>query len=147
MMTRFAFLLTTLALATWCLAGEPLRDQQEKSPLDPVLDRIKAIPGQADKPFSLIVHFKVKPDQVDAVLAAAKKAVPASRAEKGCMAYDVQQSLEDATDFLILETWRGAKALQFHAGTDHFAEFVKVIQAAVDAPPQIRIGSSVVPAS
>ncbi len=146
-MTRAAFLLATLVLATSCLTGGPLRAQQEKSPLDPLLDRIKAIPGQADKPFSMVVHLKVKRDQVQAVLAAAKKAVPASRIEKGCLAYDVQQDLEDATEFFVLETWRDAKALQFHSGTDHFAEFIKVIGASVDEPPQMRISRAVVPAN
>ncbi len=144
-MTRAAFLMTTLVLATSCLAGGPLRAQQEKSPLEPLLDRIKAIPGQADKPFSMVVHLKVKRDQIQAVLAAAKKAVPASRTEKGCMAYDVQQDLEDTTEFFILETWRDAKALQFHSGTDHFAEFIKVIGAAADEPPQMRITRAAVP--
>jgi quinol monooxygenase YgiN len=90
----------------------------------------------------MVVHFKVKRDQVEAVLAGAKKAVPASRAEKGCMAYDVQQNLEDPAEFFVLETWRDAKALQFHAGTDHFAEFIKVIGAAVEEAPQMRITKS-----
>jgi quinol monooxygenase YgiN len=139
MMTRSAFLMTALALSTSCLAGEPLRTQQEKSPIDQLIERIKAIPGQADKPFSMIVQFKVKRDQVDAVMAAAKKAVPASRAEKGCIVYDVQQNLEDATEIFVLETWRDAKALQFHAGTEHFAEFIKVIQPAVEEAPQMRL--------
>ncbi len=146
-MTRAAFLMTTLVLATSCLTGWPVRAQQEKSPLEALLDRIKAIPGQADKPFSMVVHLKVKQDQVQAVLAAAKKAVPASRAEKGCMAYDVQQNLEDTTEFFILETWRDAKALQFHSGTDHFTEFIKVIGASVDEAPQMRITRAAVPAN
>ena len=142
-MTRAVFLVTTLALAACCLAGKPLRAQPEKSPLDSLIERIKAIPGQADKPFSMIVHFKVKRDQVEAVLAAAKKAVPASRAEKGCVAYDVQQNLEDPTEFFVLETWRDTKALQFHSGTDHFAEFIKVIGAAVEEAPRMGITKTV----
>lgn len=145
-MTRAAFLLTTVVLAASCLAVLPLRAQQETNPLNAVLERIKAIPGQAEKPFSLIVHFKVKQDQVDAVLAAAKKAVPASRAEKGCMAYDVQQNLEAAADFFVLETWRDAKALLFHGTTEHFADFVKVIGVAAEGPPHMAISSPVVPA-
>ena len=142
-MKRLALLLTTVLLGTWCLAAEPLRTQQEKSPLDQLIERIKAIPGQADKPFSLIVHLKVKRDQVEAVLTAAKKAVPASRAEKGCVAYEVQQNLEDATEFFILETWSDAKALQFHSSTDHFAEFIKVIGSAVEEPPHMGITRAV----
>ena len=145
-MTRGTFLLTTLALAAGCLIVGPLRAQQENGPLDSLLDRIKAIPGQADKPFSMIVQFKVKADKVETVLDAAKKAVPASRAEKGNAAYDVQQSLEDPTEFFVLETWRNAEALKFHSGTDHFAEFIKVIQTAIEGPPHMRVSKSVVPA-
>jgi quinol monooxygenase YgiN len=146
MMTRAVCLLTTFALATCCLAGAPSHAPQEKNAVDPVLERLRAIPGQAGKPFSLLVHFKVKRDQVEAVLAAAKKAVPSSRAEKGCAAYDVQQNLEDPTEFFVLETWRNLEALRFHSGTDHFDDFVKVIRAAVDEPPKIALSLAVVPA-
>jgi len=142
-MKRFALLITMFALATCCLTGAHLRAQQEKSPLDQLIERIKAIPGQADKPFSMIVHFKVKRDQVEAVLAVAKKAVPASRAEKGCIAYDVQQNLEDPTEFFVLETWHDTKALQFHSGTNHFAEFIKVLHEAVEEPPHMGITKAV----
>jgi quinol monooxygenase YgiN len=141
-MTRAAILLTTLILVTWCLTGERLLAQQERNPLASLFDRIKAIPGQAEKPFSMVVSFKVKRDQVESVLAASKKAVPSSRAEKGCMAYDVQQDLEDSTEFLVLETWHDLKALEFHSGTEHFAEFIKVIRSAVDDPPQMRLTRS-----
>ena len=145
-MVRAAILLTTVAVATVCLVGRPSRAQQERGPLDPLLDRIKAVPGQAEKPFSLIVHFKVKRDQVDAVLAGAKKVVVASRAEKGCLAYDVQQSLEEPTEFFILETWRDAKGLEFHAGTGHFSEFIKLMGTAADEAPQIQLTRAIVPA-
>ena len=141
-MTRAGIPAVDSCIATGCLAAEPLRPQQEKNPIDQLVDRIKAILGQADKPFSLVVHLKVKGDQVEAVSAAAKKAVPASRGAKGCVAYDVQQNLEDATEFFVLETWRDAKALQFHAGTDHFAEFIKVIGTAVEEPPHIRMAGA-----
>ena len=142
-MRHAALLLSTLVVVPLCLAGTTLLARQDKSPLDPILDRIKAMPGQADKPFSLIVQFKVKREQVEAVLAVAKKVVPASRAEKGCVAYDVQQNLEDPTEFLVLETWRDAKALQLHSGTEHFAEMIKVIHAAVEEPPHLRLTKGV----
>ncbi len=145
-MKRTACLLTALVLATCSLSGGPLRGQQEKGALDAILDRIKAIPGQSEKPFSLIVQFKVKRDQVDAVLAAAKTAVLASRAEKGCVAYDLQQNLEDPTELFVLETWHDAKSLEIHAGTSHFAEFVKILGAAADEAPQMRLTRAVVPA-
>ena len=144
-MLRTILTLTTLFLMTSCLAGGLLPTQQQRGPLDALLDRIKALPGQAEKPFSMIVHFKVKRDQVDAVLTGAKKVVPASRAEPGCLAYDVQQGLEDPTEFFVLETWRDAKGLEFHAGTGHFTEFIKIMGAAVDEAPQIQITHAVVP--
>jgi quinol monooxygenase YgiN len=142
-MTRAASVLTTLALVAWYSAGGSVLAQQEKSPLDQLIDRVNAIPGQAEKPFSMVVQFKVKPDQVDAVLAAAKKAVPASRAEKGCVVYDVQQNLEDPTEFFVLETWRDTKALKFHSTTEHFADFIKVIAAGVEGPPHMSITRAV----
>jgi quinol monooxygenase YgiN len=146
-MNRAVIVLAALVLTTWSFTLAPLRTQQENGALDALLARINAIPGQANKPFSMIVRFKVKPDQVEAVLAAATKAVPASRAEKGCIAYDVQQSLDESTEFLVLETWRDAAALRFHSGTDHFSDFIKVIRAAAEGPPQMSLTKAVVPAN
>jgi quinol monooxygenase YgiN len=139
-------LLAALALGTWCLAQGPREKGQEKSPAEQLVDRIKAIPGQDDKPFSLVVGLKVKRDHVETLTAAAKKAQGSSRAEPGCLRYEVQQNLEEPGEFAILESWRDLKALQDHFASPHFAEFIKVIGSAVEEAPQIRIMKSV-PAS
>jgi quinol monooxygenase YgiN len=134
-----------LPLATVLLASAPLgARQEEKSPIERLIERIKAVPGQGDKPFCMVVHFKVKRDQVDAVLEAAKKAVPPSRAEKGCAGYDLEQNLEDPTEFFLLESWHDTQALRDHAATPHFADFIKVIGASVEEPPKMGITKMVV---
>src|SRR6516165_10734337 len=103
-MKWFSQLLAALAVGACCLAGSTREQEQEKSPAEQLVDRIKSIPGQGDKPFALVVTLKVKRDHVEPLAAAAKKAQGPSRAEPGCAKYEVQQNTEDPGEFLILES-------------------------------------------
>ncbi len=145
-MKWFATMVAALALGAWCMAGPSREQDPAKSPSDQLVDRIKAIPGQDDKPFSLVVALKVKRDQIEALAAAAKKAQGPSRAEPGCVRYEVQQNLEEPGEFLILESWRNLKALQDHFASPHFADFIKVIGSAVEEAPHLGIMKAI-PAS
>jgi quinol monooxygenase YgiN len=139
-------IVAALAVGTWCMAESRHGAVQEKSAAEQLVERIRAIPGQDDKPFSLIVTLKVKRDRVEALAAAAKKAQGPSRAEPGCVRYEVQQNLEEPGEFVVLESWRNLKALQDHFATPHFAEFIKEIGSAVEEAPHLGIMKAV-PAS
>jgi quinol monooxygenase YgiN len=45
----------------------------------------------------------------------------ASRAEPGCITFDVSRSIEDASVFVLYEEWHDQAALDIHYGTEHFA--------------------------
>lgn len=44
----------------------------------------------------------------------------ASRAEDGCIGYEIYENSRDSLRILILETWRDAAALEAHQRTEHF---------------------------
>ena len=44
----------------------------------------------------------------------------ASRAEDGCIGYEIYENSRDSSRILILETWRDAAALEAHQRTEHF---------------------------
>lgn len=46
----------------------------------------------------------------------------ASRAEAGCIAYDVARGIEDANVFVLHEVWQDQAALDFHYATAHFQQ-------------------------
>jgi quinol monooxygenase YgiN len=47
----------------------------------------------------------------------------ASRAEPGCITFDVSRGIEDANAFVLYEEWRDQDALDVHYKTDHFEKF------------------------
>jgi quinol monooxygenase YgiN len=43
-----------------------------------------------------------------------------SRAEAGCITFDVSRSVEDENVFVLYEEWQDQAALDFHYKTEHF---------------------------
>jgi quinol monooxygenase YgiN len=126
--------------ATILLTASP---RAEKTLPEQLVDRIQAVPGLAKSEFSLVVTLKTKPDQVGAMIEAAKKVEKPSREEKGCIRYEFQQNQEDPAEFVLLETWKDLKALEAHFATPHFAELGKQFPMILAGPPQIRITQAV----
>jgi len=65
----------------------------------------------------------IKPDMVDAFLAAANEAIGKSRAEAGNTSYSLFQDPQDPTKFLFFEEWKNQNAVDAHFATDHFQNF------------------------
>lgn len=87
----------------------------------------------------LIARLRVKEDRVEEAKKAALSIVADSRAEEGCINYDIHQSVEDETLFFWHETWKDRAALEEHFETPHFGEFFKVVEDVAAEPPQINI--------
>ncbi len=54
--------------------------------------------------------------------------VQATRAEKGLMAYDFYQSLEDPDTLLLLEIWEDEETRAKHKTTDHFEHLTRLYE-------------------
>ena len=73
--------------------------------------------------------------QQDVVRAALEQVVPPSRAEAGCLRYELHADNADAARFVMLEEWTGAEALALHEATPHFQALV----GAVGGKAEIRV--------
>src|SRR3954452_20779963 len=73
----------------------------------------------------LIVHVQVhvKPDAVAAFRAASLENARASVREPGVARFDVVQSTDDPTRFLLVEVYRNAEAPAAHKATAHYARW------------------------
>lgn len=58
--------------------------------------------------------------------------VPASRAEAGCLRYDLHVDLGNHASFIMLEAWRDQAALTEHEATPHFQALVNTIGGKAD---------------
>ena len=67
------------------------------------------------------VHAHVKPEGVEAFRAASIENSRESRKEPGVARFDVVQSTEDPTRFVLLEVYRTADAPAAHKATAHYA--------------------------
>jgi len=77
-------------------------------------------------PTSLIivhVHVRVKPDAIDAFRAASIDNARESVREPGIARFDVVQSTEDPTRFVLVEVYRSADAPAAHKATAHYARW------------------------
>jgi len=77
-------------------------------------------------PGSLIVvhvHARVKPDAIEAFRAASIENARHSVGEPGVARFDVVQSTEDPTRFVLVEVYRTADAPAAHKATAHYARW------------------------
>ncbi len=93
----------------------------------------------SDEKIVLIARLKVKEDKIEEAKKAALAIVADSRAEEGCINYDIHQSIEDETQFFWHETWTCQAALDEHFETSFFKEFFDVVQEVAAEPPQINL--------
>lgn len=67
-----------------------------------------------------LVHVRVKPDCVDAFIAATRRNHEASIQEPGCRRFDVLQSPDDPTCFILYEAYTSAADAAAHKQTAHY---------------------------
>lgn len=68
----------------------------------------------------ITVRWTVKEGEEEAVLAALRELVPASRGEEGCVIYQLHRDPEDARVLFLYEQYRDGDAYQAHADSEHF---------------------------
>jgi autoinducer 2-degrading protein len=69
------------------------------------------------------VHARVLPDAIEAFRAASIENARASLREPGVARFDVVQSTEDPTRFVLVEVYRTAEAPAAHKATAHYARW------------------------
>jgi quinol monooxygenase YgiN len=81
----------------------------------------------------IVASFKVKPDCVDAFIAAAKADAESSVAnEPGCHQFDVNVDLKNTTQLTFYEVYDDQDALDAHRATPHFKTFSDAIQNLIE---------------
>src|SRR3954451_20025526 len=71
----------------------------------------------SDMTVTVIATLKVKPGMEEDARQALQAAVAPTRAEPGCLVYDLHQSTADPTEFLFYERWSDGAALDTHSAS------------------------------
>ena len=77
----------------------------------------------------IAAKFRVRPEYADQWAQLTATFTEAVRAEPGCLWFDWSRSLDDPTEYLLIESFRDAEAGAAHVQSDHFQ------QARSDLPP------------
>ena len=72
----------------------------------------------------LAVTWVAREGESDAVAELLRRMIPLSRAEPGCLQYDVHGDPDDPNRFFIFERYVDDAALDAHAASPHFRELV-----------------------
>jgi quinol monooxygenase YgiN len=62
-----------------------------------------------------------------------------SRAEKGCLNYDLHEDPKDPASFMFYENWANQEALDAHMATPHFLDFINKAEGLLATEPEITI--------
>ena len=69
----------------------------------------------------------VKPEYAAELADVFKNLVKASRAEPGCISYDLHRETGKPNRFVFVENWKNQAAVDAHNASTHFQNFVKAI--------------------
>ncbi|MBE9169328.1 antibiotic biosynthesis monooxygenase [Pleurocapsales cyanobacterium LEGE 06147] len=86
---------------------------------------------------TLIGRLQAKPGKENALRNALIKLVPLSRAEAGCINYDLHEVLDTPGLFLLYENWTDRAALDLHFSLPHSQEFASITLDLLAEPLQV----------
>lgn len=75
----------------------------------------------SDQTVTLLATMEARPDRANEMRAALRDASEASRAEDGCLLYELLESDRNGT-FLVVEKWRDKDSFRAHQSSVHLAE-------------------------
>ena len=77
-------------------------------------------------------NILANPDQIDLVKAELEKLIPITRAEAGCLQYDLHQDNENPAYFMFYENWESRELWQTHMNAPHMAAYMTATEGAVE---------------
>jgi quinol monooxygenase YgiN len=69
------------------------------------------------------VVFIAKDDSITELKLLLETMVEASRAEEGCLLYNIYQMKDKPTTFVVIETWENDESLDGHKNSSHYKHY------------------------
>jgi quinol monooxygenase YgiN len=87
---------------------------------------------------NVVAVITAKPGEEDTVRQALQALVEPTRAEDGCVSYELFDSLADSSAFVTIEKWRSQDALDAHMKSPHLAATLAAAGGALAVAPAIH---------
>jgi len=84
-----------------------------------------------------IAHIKAKDNKIEELKEVLLNLIPTTRAEEGCINYDLHQSTEDPALFIFHENWASKNALDEHLQKPHLQAFIEKADELLAEPIQL----------
>ena len=81
---------------------------------------------------TIVANIKANEDKIDLVKAELLKLIDITRAEEGCINYDLHQDNENPAHFMFYENWRSRALWQAHMSNQHLQEYLAETQDSVE---------------
>lgn len=81
--------------------------------------------------------MKIKSGLKDEFIGEAQDLITATRAENGCISYNLYSDTDDQNDLVMLEFWEDLDSLDIHMESDHFKRFGTILGKYVDEEMEI----------
>jgi len=82
---------------------------------------------------TIVAHITAKPDAIELVKAELEKLIDITRAEEGCLQYDLHRDNENPAHFMFYENWESRELWQAHMNNQHLKDFMAATDGAIDA--------------
>lgn len=83
-------------------------------------------------PLTIVADITAAAGKTDLVQAELEKLVEPTRAEDGCIQYDLHRDHANPAHFLFYETWKNRDLWQAHMSAPHLAAYMRSTEGAVD---------------
>lgn len=80
---------------------------------------------------TIVANITANPGKTDLVKAELEKLIAITRAEEGCITYDLHQDNENPAHFMFYETWESRELWQTHMQAPHLAAYMDATEGAV----------------
>ncbi|MCY0146956.1 MULTISPECIES: putative quinol monooxygenase [Hoeflea] len=80
---------------------------------------------------TIVANIHANPDQTELVRAELEKLLPITRAENGCLQYDLHRDNDNPAHFMFFEKWESRELWQTHMNAPHLAAYMKATDGAV----------------
>ncbi|GGD18257.1 putative quinol monooxygenase [Hyunsoonleella pacifica] len=85
-----------------------------------------------DKPLTIVAKILAKNEYRDLVKSELLKLVDTTKAEAGCINYDLHQDNTNKNLFLFYENWESKALWQQHMNNNHIAAYAKATEGAIE---------------
>jgi quinol monooxygenase YgiN len=87
--------------------------------------------GEKMAKLTIVANITAKEDKIELIQSELLKLIEPTRAEAGCIGYDLHQDNENPAHFVFLENWESEELLLQHVESEHFKAYAAASEGAV----------------